>query len=69
MSISLCRWSLTREDGREPYWKERFVAGFPLIFAEKVKENLQIEYPDIALKDLTYGRISSMVKKYGCSFV
>jgi len=45
------------------------VAGFPLIFAEKVKENLQIEYPDIALKDLTYGRISSMVKKYGCSFV
>jgi len=38
------------------------VAGLPLVFAEKVKENLQTEYPDTTLKDLTYGRISAMVK-------
>ena len=56
---------LTREDCREPYWKERFVAGLPLVFAEKIKENLQTEYPDITLKDLTYGRISAMVKNTG----
>jgi len=41
------------------------VAGLPLVFAEKVKENLQIEYPDTTLKDLTYGRISAMVKNTG----
>ena len=56
---------LTREDCREPYWKEKFVAGLPLVFAERVKENLQLEYPDTALKDLTYGRISAMVKNTG----
>ena len=56
---------LTREGCREPYWKERFVAGLPLVFAERVKENLQTEYPDVTLKDLTYGRISAMVKNTG----
>jgi len=56
---------LTREDCREPFWKERFIAGLPDIFAEKVKENLQKECPNTHLKDVPYGKISSVVKNTG----
>ena len=36
--------SMLRPDCKEPYWKEKFIAGLPNLFAEKVRNNLREKY-------------------------
>ena len=55
---------MLRADCREPYWKERFIAGLPNLFAEKIRNNLREIYNNqIPYKDLRYGEIISYINK------
>ena len=45
------------------YWKEKFIAGLPPLFAHKVKEELTNKNGIINYDDLTYGDIFSTIKK------
>ncbi|GJS03291.1 hypothetical protein Tco_0319799 [Tanacetum coccineum] len=46
----------TRPDCREAYWKERFIAGLPKIFAERIRNKLSDHYKgQIPYRELTYG--------------
>ena len=55
---------LFRKDYK-PYWKERFIAGLPPIFAHKVKQELMGKNDSIDYDNLTYGDILSTIKKLG----
>nr|KYP76640.1 hypothetical protein KK1_020891 [Cajanus cajan] len=52
---------MTRADCKENFWKERFIAGLPPVFATKVREKLTTLYNE-NLQELTYGRIISVIK-------
>ena len=52
---------LFRKDYK-PYWKERFIAGLPPIFAHKVKQELMGKNDSIDYDNLTYGDILSTIK-------
>ena len=55
-----------REDGFAGFWKERFLAGLPKLFAEKVKLNLEQHYgKPIQYDILTYGQIHNIVVDTG----
>ena len=57
---------MLRPDCREPYWKERFIAGVPNLFAEKVRNKLREKYNNqIHYKELTYGELISYINKEG----
>ena len=57
---------MLRTDCKEPYWKERFIAGLPNLFAEKIRNNLREKYnSQIPYRDLTYGEIISHINKEG----
>ena len=49
----------------KPYWKEKFIAGLPPLFAYEVKEELMDKNGTINYEDLTYGDIFSIIKKLG----
>ena len=49
----------------KPYWKEKFIAGLPPVFAHKVKEELTDKNDIVNYDDLTYGDIFSSIKKLG----
>ena len=57
---------LSRNDCQQSYWKEKFIAGLPYFFAQKVRLELAnnddgtIDYPK-----LTYGDIISSINKIG----
>ena len=53
------------EDFLKPYWKEKFIAGLPHLFAHKVKEELADKNGTINYDGLTYGDIFSTIKKIG----
>ena len=51
-----------REDGFTSFWKERFLAGLPMLFLEKVKINLERHYgKPITYDILTYGQIHNII--------
>nr|KYP66817.1 polyprotein [Cajanus cajan] len=52
---------MTRADCKENFWKEKFIAGLPPVFATKVREKLSQTY-DENLQELTYGRIIAVIK-------
>ena len=53
------------EDCLKPYWKEKFIASLPHLFAHKVKEELADKTGTISYDGLTYGDIFSTIKKIG----
>ncbi|GKA05873.1 hypothetical protein Tco_0684993, partial [Tanacetum coccineum] len=57
---------MTRPDYKEAYWKERFIAGLPKLFAERIRNKLSNEYNGmIPYKELTYGEIINPVNQEG----
>ena len=56
---------MLHEDYLKPYWKEKFIAGLPHLFAHKVKEELIDKTGTINYDDLTYSDIFSTLKKLG----
>ncbi|GAV84733.1 hypothetical protein CFOL_v3_28175 [Cephalotus follicularis] len=53
---------LTREDANQPYWKEKFIIGLPILFVEKIKNKYRELNNGIVPYDiLTYGDIVSTV--------
>uniref|UniRef100_A0A151UGR5 Retrotransposon gag domain-containing protein n=1 Tax=Cajanus cajan TaxID=3821 RepID=A0A151UGR5_CAJCA len=55
-----------REDGFQGFWKERFIAGLPKLFSEKVKSKLETHFGrPIPYPSLTYGQIHSIVIETG----
>ena len=53
------------KDYLKPYWKEKFIAGLPPVFAHKVKEELTDKNGIVNYDDSTYGDIFSSIKKLG----
>ena len=53
------------EDCLKPYWKEKFIASLPHLFAHKVKEELADKNGTINYDGLTYGDIFNTIKKLG----
>ena len=45
---------MLRKDCLKRYWKEKFIAGLPLFFTHKVKEELADKNGTINYDDLTY---------------
>ena len=56
---------MLRKDCHKPYWKEKFIDGLPLIFSQKVKQELMGKNDSIDYNNLTYGDIFSTIKKLG----
>ena len=56
---------MLQKDCYKPYWKEKFIDGLPPIFAHKVKQELMGKNDCIDYDNLTYGDISSTIKKLG----
>ena len=54
---------MLRKDCLKRYWKEKFIAGLPLFFTHKVKEELTDKNGTINYDDLTYSDIFSTIKK------
>nr|XP_012568173.1 uncharacterized protein LOC105851568 [Cicer arietinum] len=55
-----------RPDGNADYWKERFLAGLPKLFSEKVKMNIKPKFNGIIpYGTLTLGQISNYVVETG----
>ena len=56
---------MLQKDCLKPYWKEKFIAGLPPLFAHKVKEELMGQKDTIDYDNLTFGDIFSTIKKLG----
>ena len=57
---------MLRSDCKEAYWKERFIAGLPKLFAERIRNKLNAEFNNsIPYKELTYGEIINYVNQEG----
>ena len=56
---------MLRKDCLKAYWKEKFIAGLPPLFAHKVKEELIGKNDAIDYNNLTYGDLFSTIKKLG----
>ena len=54
-----------RNDCNSPLWKEKFINGLPSIFAYKIRETLSNTSSVIDYDDLTYGDISSVIRREG----
>ena len=54
-----------RSDCNSPFWKEKFINGLPTLFGQKVNETLAGSSGVIDYDDLTYGDISSTIRKEG----
>ncbi|MFS7950979.1 putative transcription factor interactor and regulator CCHC(Zn) family [Helianthus anomalus] len=53
---------MTRDDCKESYWKERFIAGLPKLFAERIREKTKKDFNnDIPYRDLSYGQIINYI--------
>jgi len=53
-----------REDGTQDLWKERFIAGLPKLFGERILNKLchNFRTNDIPFSLLTFGQIFGMIK-------
>lgn len=55
-----------RSDGAADYWKESFISGLPILFAEKVKTNIKQNFNGIIpYRSLTVGKLSNYVIETG----
>ncbi|KAL2480505.1 Uncharacterized protein Adt_33471 [Abeliophyllum distichum] len=58
---------MTREYCKSAFWKERFIAGLPKLFAERVRHAIKDEYPNLPYDILTFGEIIGFINKEGLS--
>ena len=56
---------LSRNDCQQSYWKEKFIAGLPYFFAQKVRLDIANNEGTIDYSSLTYGDIISSINKTG----
>jgi len=58
---------LKREDGLQQFWKERFIAGLPRLFGERILSKLRQNFNtnDIPFNLLTFGQLFGIVKSEG----
>ncbi|KAG8634183.1 hypothetical protein MANES_17G018812v8, partial [Manihot esculenta] len=57
-----------REDSNNSVWKEKFLAGLPALFAERVKDQIRSKHNgNIPYHDYTYGELASEVVTTGIS--
>uniref|UniRef100_A0A7C9D0E3 Uncharacterized protein n=2 Tax=Opuntia streptacantha TaxID=393608 RepID=A0A7C9D0E3_OPUST len=58
---------LKREDGLAVFWKERFIAGLPKLFGERILSKLRQNFAtnDIPFNMLTFGQLFGIVKSEG----
>ena len=56
---------MIRKDCLKPYWKEKYIAGLPPLFAHKLKRELIGKNDSFDYNNLTYGDIFSTIKKLG----
>jgi len=58
---------LKREDGLQKFWKERFIAGLPRLFGERILSKLRKNFStnDIPFNLLTFGQLFGIVKSEG----
>jgi len=55
------------EDSNQPFWKEKFLAGLPILLGEKVRNKIKDTFTTktIPYDQLTYGELVSFTKKEG----
>ena len=56
---------MLRDDSNKPFWKEKFIDGFPNLFAHKIRTILSDSSGIIDYDTLTYGDIISTIKQEG----
>jgi len=58
---------LKREDGLQQFWKERFIAGLPKLFGERILSKLHQNFAtnDIPFNLLSFGQLFGVVKAEG----
>lgn len=57
---------MLRTDCHQPYWKERFIVGLPILFAEKIKQKLRgMHHGVINYQHVSYGDLVSYICSEG----
>ena len=58
---------MLREDSNQPFWKEKFLAGLPILLGEKVRNKIKDTFTTktIPYDQLTYGELVSFTQKEG----
>jgi hypothetical protein len=58
---------MLREDSNQPFWKENFLAGLPILLGEKVRNKIKDTFTTkiIPYDQLTYGELVSFTQKEG----
>ena len=57
---------MQRTDNNQPFWKEKFLAGLPILLGEKVRNQIRETFKGIIpYENLTYGEIISFTQKKG----
>jgi hypothetical protein len=58
---------MLREDSNQPFWKEKFLAGLPILLGEKVRNKIKETFTTktIPYDQLTYGELVSFTQKEG----
>uniref|UniRef100_A0A6N2LKD6 Reverse transcriptase domain-containing protein n=1 Tax=Salix viminalis TaxID=40686 RepID=A0A6N2LKD6_SALVM len=58
---------MLREDSNQPFWKEKFLAGLPILLGEKVRNKIKDTFSTklIPYDQLTYGELVSFTQKEG----
>ncbi|KAG5247564.1 JHL23C [Salix suchowensis] len=58
---------MLREDSNQPFWKEKFLAGLPILLGEKVRNKIKDSFSTklIPYDQLTYGELVSFTQKEG----
>ncbi|KAL2466561.1 Enzymatic polyprotein [Abeliophyllum distichum] len=54
---------MTRAYCKSAFWKERFIAGLPKLFAERVRNSINDEHSNLPYDDLTFGQIIGFINK------
>ena len=55
-----------RSDCNHSYWKERFLAGLPKLFAEKIRQKIRNQYNgEIPYSNSTYGDLRNFINSEG----
>jgi hypothetical protein len=58
---------MLREDSNQPFWKEKFLAGLPILLGEKIQNKIKETFTTktIPYDQLTYGELVSFTQKEG----
>jgi len=58
---------MLREDSNQPFWKEKFLAGLPILVGEKARNKIKDTFTTktIPYDQLTYGELVSFTQKEG----